>query len=350
MIIVENDLDRVRARFGESLGYPAIDNFFISLDWFEVLAKYGLPPEHRPRVYIATDDLGVAQGALCCCESSDGKLSSLTTYYTIEYGVTLAASSTDPRSIIRMLVQFIAQERPRWTSLELRYLQANDETTSILTEELAAHSFSSHRFHQYENWYASTAGIGFDSYYAGRPSQMRNTIRRKLKKAQQAHALAVRILTRPSPELEAAIAGYTKVYLSSWKNPEPFPHFMPNLIRRAADLGVLRLGEITVDGEAAASQVWFTTPTRAMIYKLAYDEAFKELSAGSILSARLFEQALDEDHVAEIDYGVGSEPYKKDWMNLMRPIEGLIAHNSATISGRIADAAERAKRLVRGAS
>ena len=70
-----------------------------------------------------------------------------------------------------------------------------------------------------------------------------------------------------------------------------------------------------------------------MIYKLAYDEKFGHLGVGSILSRELFRIALDEDHVDEIDYGVGSEPYKKDWMTAVRQIRGLEANNLKTSKG-----------------
>jgi len=37
--------------------------------------------------------------------------------------------------------------------------------------------------------------------------------------------------------------------------------------------------------------------------------------------------------VREIDYGVGSENYKKDWMNSVREIGGIEAFNTRTAPG-----------------
>jgi len=41
---------------------------------------------------------------------------------------------------------------------------------------------------------------------------------------------------------EAAITDYQTVYARSWKNPKPFPAFIPELCRLAANRGWLRLG------------------------------------------------------------------------------------------------------------
>ena len=56
-------------------------------------------------------------------------------------------------------------------------------------------------------------------------------------------------------------------------------------------------------------------------------------SPGSILSRELFRHALDVDRVEEMDYGVGSENYKKDWMSSVRRLEGMQAYNTSTITG-----------------
>jgi CelD/BcsL family acetyltransferase involved in cellulose biosynthesis len=88
-----------------------------------------------------------------------------------------------------------------------------------------------------------------------------------------------------------------------------------------------------VDGKPAAAQLWINTERTALIYKLSYDEQYRDFGVGSILSKELFRVAIDEDRVSEIDYGVGSEPYKKDWMASVRKIEGTEAYNQRTLMG-----------------
>ena len=79
-----------------------------------------------------------------------------------------------------------------------------------------------------------------------------------------------------------------------------------------------------VDHEPAAAQIWLISGRRATIYKLAYDERFAPLSIGSILTKTMFDHVLENDGVSEIDYGVGSERYKRDWMSHSRRVIGLI--------------------------
>jgi CelD/BcsL family acetyltransferase involved in cellulose biosynthesis len=101
-------------------------------------------------------------------------------------------------------------------------------------------------------------------------------------------------------------------------------------------MGTLRLGIIHVDGEPAAAQLWFVHNGCALIYKLAYDERFADLSVGTILSAALFQHALDVDKVTEVDYLSGDDAYKKDWMSHRRERWGILALNPRTPRGALA--------------
>ena len=47
----------------------------------------------------------------------------------------------------------------------------------------------------------------------------------------------------------------------------------------------------------------------------------------------MFEQALDVDRVAEVDYLNGDEPYKQDWMEHRRERHGIIAFDLAQWRG-----------------
>jgi hypothetical protein len=38
-----------------------------------------------------------------------------------------------------------------------------------------------------------------------------------------------------------------------------------------------------------------------------------------VLSAALFRHVIDVDGVAHVDFGTGDDPYKRDWMEQVRP-------------------------------
>jgi CelD/BcsL family acetyltransferase involved in cellulose biosynthesis len=81
----------------------------------------------------------------------------------------------------------------------------------------------------------------------------------------------------------------------------------------------LRLGIARAEGEPIAAQMWTVEGGTAWIHKLAHTEASKPLSPGTTLSAALFEQVIDRDGVSLVDFGTGDDPYKRDWMEQVRP-------------------------------
>ena len=107
---------------------------------------------------------------------------------------------------------------------------------------------------------------------------------------------------------------------------------------------------INKDGKPVAAQFWITTADEACIYKLAYDEQYAEMSVGAVLSREMFRQALDIDRVARIDYGVGSEAYKREWMSASQEIFGVRAYSRRSIGGLwqilYSNARAAAKRIV----
>jgi Acetyltransferase (GNAT) domain len=112
--------------------------------------------------------------------------------------------------------------------------------------------------------------------------------------------------------------------------------FIPGLIRLCAQQGVLRLGVAHIDGKPAAAQLWIVHNGAALIYKLAYDEQFADLSVGTILTANLMQHVLDIDKAEVVDYLSGDDAYKKDWMSDRRERWGILAMNPRTVGGAMA--------------
>jgi hypothetical protein len=302
--------------------YARGDEFFRSLEWFNCLSATAV--SNQPRVYDTGDT------ALVCCRSGSS-LQSLTNFYTPEFGP-LGDGRLDG------IAERIAADRP--VSVQLRFLR--EPLARALADALKSVGFFVRPYFMYDNWYVRLQGRDFETYLKGRPSQVVNTIRRRRKKLAQAHRHEI-VLSHDAER----IRHFVEVYESSWKRPEPYPAFIPALARTCASLGILRLGTLYVDAEPAASQLWITTAKKALIYKLAYKDRFRDFSVGSILSFELFRQAINEDGVEEIDYGVGSEPYKKDWMEDKRRLYGLVAYNLRTASGLALAGLEKAKLVLR---
>ena len=147
------------------------------------------------------------------------------------------------------------------------------------------------------------------------------------KKLSKSSGYRLQIVQQDNALLGAAIDAYVQVYNQSWKVPEPFPEFIPGLCQLAAQKGWLRLGLIFLDNLPIAAQLWLVVEKKAYIVKLAYDQKFVKTSAGTVLTGALFRHVIDVDRVEEVDYLMGDDQYKQDWMSERRERRGIIAFN-----------------------
>lgn len=202
---------------------------------------------------------------------------------------------------------------------------------TVLRQALARAGLKVYDYFAFGNWYEPVSQNWAD-YLKGRSGQLRSTIKRNAKKF-AAEGGRLEIVQHEGEALDAALAAYQAVYAQSWKRPEPYPEFMPGLIRLCARRGWLRLGVAWLGEQPVAAQIWIVANGRADIYKLAYDEAYKAFAPGTLLTAHLMEHALDVDRVREVDYLIGDDPYKAAWMSRRRERRGLVAYDPATLHG-----------------
>lgn len=318
--------DAVRAEHGVFFSYP----------WFENLALHGLPAG-RLRIYVVSDE-GVPQLIFPAFTPIDtnGRMSrawgACANYYSSLFGLVASSSPEQASQACSALAATLVAERPRWTQIDIQPIAANDETVADLMRGLASDRGYVQDYYCFGNWYLEVAGRSYREYYATLPSKLRNTVERKRKQWQVLPGARLEVF-EGGEGLEEAIAAYVGVYAKSWKSPEPRTEFMPGLIRTCAAQGWLRLGLAYIGDQAIAAQLWIVCAGVASIYKLAYDEAHRSLSIGSILTAHMMERAIDIDKVRMVDYLTGDDAYKRDWMSHRRERRGMIAYNLATVEG-----------------
>jgi CelD/BcsL family acetyltransferase involved in cellulose biosynthesis len=59
------------------------------------------------------------------------------------------------------------------------------------------------------------------------------------------------------------------------------------------------------------------------------------------------QHVIDVDRVREIDYLIGDEPYKQDWMSHRRERWGIVAYNPRTLKGMAGAANEISRRAAK---
>ncbi|WP_225421403.1 GNAT family N-acetyltransferase [Sphingomonas parva] len=185
------------------------------------------------------------------------------------------------------------------------------------------------------SWQIDVGDLDFATYWARRPSRLRNTAERRAKQ------LDVEIHRHFDA---GAWAAYEEVYQASWKPAEGSPAFLRALAVQERDR--LRLGIARHDGRPVAAQLWLVEDGRATIHKLAYREDAARLAPGTVLSMAMFRAAIDQDGVARIDYGTGDEAYKADWMDERHILWRIDAFDPRRPSGLLAAARATASTLV----
>lgn len=260
--------------------------------------------------------------------ADDGQVWSLGNFYTSLYQPYLAAGLS--AESLACLLAGIRDIHGTISAMRFAPMDVDGRCYQLLLAASRQAGLITFPFFCFGNWHLPVEA-DWSSYFAGRSSQIKNSVKRKSRDFQQAGGV-LEIISDPA-RVEFGIGAYEAVYAASWKVPEPYPEFVPSLIRMLAARGWLRLGVATLGGQPIAAQIWIVAHGRASIFKLAYHEEFKRYSAGTLLTAALMAQAIDADGVKEVDYLIGDDPYKASWMTKRRERWGIIAYNPRSLRG-----------------
>ena len=300
---------------------------------FDRSAWFALIAEDDAEVLVAEASDGRGTVALPLVRRA-GRLESLTNWFSFVWRPLGARGE-----IAAPLLRAVAHDLRRTAhTMVLAPLPDEDETCSQLESAFRRSGWYVLREQCDENHVLPVAGRSFADYWAGRPGKMRTTLKRKAKKVD------VAILSEFD---EDAWAAYEAIYADSWKPAEERSDILAAFARAEGAAGRLRLGIARADGVPVAAQFWTVENGSAYIHKLAHVEAAKPLSAGTTLSAALFEHVIDTDRVALVDFGTGSDAYKRDWMEANRPRYRLICLDWRQLRTWPALAKALARRLAR---
>lgn len=331
-----------------------------TLGWSELLVAHASEPGERVGIVTAWDGTGRCRGLLPLkTPAASGGMAprgafALANYYSSLYAPVVGSEDGEPVAVLRTLLRGVLAMDRTVDALDLNPLSsgAPGRSEEPITEAgpiaraLEGCGWSTETYFRFGNWYLEVAGRTYEAYFEGLPSQLRNTVRRKEKKLLSLPDVAVDIARTPE-EAERALAGYQKIYAASWKVPEPHPDFIPSLVRDLARRGTLRLGHVRIGEDSAAAQIWVVKDGIASIFKLAYDERFQQVSAGSVLTSHLMRHVLDVDRVRVVDYLSGDDAYKRDWMSHRQERVGVRAYRRSSWRGQVAILSSRVKRVVR---
>ena len=288
------------------------DSLFFSRNWFESLSKTNLRSgQSLLLACVIHDDALQAILPLIKC-SNDHWLCLHHIMHSSLY--TLLLAKGDQTQAIKCLAKGLSQQT--FNTLSLEPIAENDKAIHQLRQEMTDLGLSSNRYLRFDNWYYPLKEQIFSDYMAERPSQLRNTIKRKQRKLKREQHYQIRLYT--DTNLELALRDYHSVYQASWKPKETNKAVIDEITSSFSKRGWTRLAILYINNQPVATQLWFVVHQKASIFKLAYDEAWKQYSPGSILTQYLMEYVIDTDKVKEIDFLTGNDRYKRDWMSKKR--------------------------------
>lgn len=302
VVTYHDDLNEVQgdAALAELLSAPLARAPFDRLEWWRMLEKHC---GHFPLIAVARQ--GQNRAVLPLLRKSRDIIA-LANWYSFRVAP-LVTPGADAPALLAELAADLAGQAPRIT---LSPLPNENGETDLLEAAFRKAGWTVFRRQCDVNHVLPVNGRSFVEYMAERPGPLRTTLKRKAGK------VTVQLEREFNP---ASWAAYEAVYAQSWKPEEGSPAFLRAFAQAEGAAGRLRLGLAFAEGEPVAAQFWTVENGTAFIHKLAHTEASKPLSPGTTLSATLFEEVIDRDQVDLVDFGTGNDPYKRDWMELVRP-------------------------------
>ena len=294
-----------------------------SWDWFETLAATTLSDREQVAVIVLLDYDGSALAAMPLVLLDGRPVRGLTSPFTTLFCCPLG-SDDQARHFGRLLAGRIG------ASLRLDALADADPAVSALSQGLAAGGLTVLRFRHFANWFEHVGD--FDTYWAGRDSKLKSTVKRKSAPLLREGRLRFEMLDLKSGWREGADL-YEAVYAKSWKPAEPHPHFIARLLEKLGPPGIARLAVAWIGDAPAAAQIWLVRDSSATIFKLAHDPAFDRQSAGTLLTHWTLGRLCGPGGVRDVDFGRGDDAYKRLWLSSTRDRIGLLAANPKSFKG-----------------
>lgn len=297
---------------------------------FERPEWYALLGETRPGAFVTDAQADCASVSLALNRTGD-RIEALRNWYAFTWRPVVSDGS-EGHAALAKIARNLKREAPRVT---LWPIPDEDGSASRLAAAFRNAGWLVSLEQCDENHVLAVNGRSFAEYWADRPGRLRTTLKRKAKKVE------VEIVEHFDPTLWDH---YEEIYADSWKPTEDEPALLRRFAEAEGAAGRIRLGVAWADGKAVAAQFWTVENGIAYIHKLAHLESAKPISPGTTLTAALFEHVIDRDKVDLVDFGTGTDAYKADWMEAVRPRYRLDALDPQQPGAWI----PLAKRVVRG--
>ena len=225
-------------------------------EWFALLQKFVFADDSGVRYLVAYDNgrtvaflpIHIAEG------NGPRTVEALGNFYTARYAPWLDQSAGTVA--LQRLLGHAVSDGGITDTVRFSPLDPTSQLFDSLSRALSAMGWHPFPYFAFGNWYLKVEG-SWNDYLNGRSVNLRTSIKRRTK---QFSAMGGTLsLHTDLTDIDAATEAFQQVYAASWKEPEPFPRFVPSLIRMLAASGELRLGIAWLEGKPIAAQFWYVT-------------------------------------------------------------------------------------------
>ena len=291
--------------------------------WFETLADTTLAAREEACVIGLVGTEGNVLAAMPLVLVDGRPIRGLTSPFTTLFCCPLGGNDA-AREFGRLLAGRVG------AGLRLDALDGAQPAVAALAQGLADGGLAVLKFRHFANWFEHVGD--FDTYWAGRDSRLRSTVKRKSAPLLREGQLRFAMIDLGADWREGT-GLYEAIYAKSWKPAEPHPHFIGKLLENLGSRDIARLAVAWIGDAPAAAQIWLVQDGGATIFKLAHDPAFDRQSAGTLLTHWAFGRLCGQDGVRDVDFGRGDDAYKRLWLSSTRDRVGLLAANPKSFKG-----------------
>lgn len=311
------------------------DSVFCSRQWFENLTDHITNQKQQLLLACVTEDNSTDTKVLTILPLLTNENKEWTSFchtYSSLYSILLSSDLNKPKQQQVLKCLSLGLKQLSFEYLSLAPIAKNDFKIQALQDAMTDNGFLvTPQFHSY-NWFHQTNKQSYLEYMAERPSNVSNTIKRKQRKLKREHQIEIQLHRKD--DLSQAIKDYHTLYENSWKANEQYITLVEDFVFEVTKSGWPRLAILSIDGKPVAAHLWFVVKGKASIFRLVYDENWKQFSPGSVLMSHLISHVMDIDKVTEIDFLNGNDSYKKDWMTERRERSMLVFTKAKPIGTR----------------
>ena len=350
-------------------------NFFVSIPWFDCLARHTLKDRERVFAVFPATSASPAPSSVLLLRAPAAQpgsilarqgwrpmkntLASLHNHQSCDYGAVLAQRTKEEGAACKALGAALAASAERPALVDLNLMESSSAAYQGLAEGLAEQGMWVTRYEYKGSWFEDISSRSFQEFIADRNKSARKALQnyaRKFRKLEREEGLTFELISSEH-DVERGIEAFAQVEARSWQSEEPYPGFVAAVIRLAASMGALRLGVVRVGATPVAVELAVLAGGRATLFKTHFDPDFSKVSVGAIAIFKTMEYLLDQDRCATVDFGTDDDPYKSTWVSQRRVLSGLLAVDPRSIRGltshtrfhandKIQRMGSRAKRLI----